>query len=884
MEVIKEQHKIEIDTSINNHGLMDDYKETTKQATKLVNQFDKVVDRLHKQQVAADNLQAKYNQIATGNKAPSDLIAMESQLKKVEKELDSLTDKAASYDSKIKLLNDTIKKYREAQDFAGAARFEEQLKKMTASSDKTKESIKSLSAEASRLQSSIASIKADPSTSMEAQSLLSKINLTNDAIANSKKEAEELADTIVDSSKKTSNFMTKGFDGVMGKIDSFKKRMTRMIGTVMVFRLFRKSLTALSSSFTRLIGKNDEFAKSLNQIKANLITAFTPVYNACLPAINSLMSALSKITGTIAVFVNKLFGKTADEAKANAKALYDQAKATKAVNEENEKLGNFDKLEVQEDDSKTSSGTPEVDFSGELQYSEKWVDKLLKLAELVKKYKKELAGIAGIVAAAFVTSKIVSFINSFSPLVKLLKKVGGLFVTVGEDGTKSLNKVTSGVTVAIAGFILMAKNVISLINDWDKLDTKQKILKAGFAALGAAAIALGVAIALGISTATLGIGALVAVVVTLITAITTFIVKLATEEKSIKSVTDAQNAVNEAQQAYTDANNEYVSAIDTADDAFNRLKEAQDKTGLSGEDLFNKVQAGTLDYANMTAEQKEVYKAYLDNEEAQKKVKEATEKLTEAKRNEKIASWESKLAVAAEGGQFDEYKASVIDAFNKGELSAEEARDLIGKSMSGMSRSAQKTFMEDLPDDIKNGLDPKNYETKGQKLAKWFGNLWDKIKEFCKTFFGKTLPNLAITGVEVMINKIIAAFEGLVNIPINAINGLIEKANKIPGVNIGKFNTISMGRVSIPRLAKGAVLPANKPFLAELGDQKHGKNLEAPESLIRQIIREENANSQKHGTLDINAFIQCDKKTLGRAAFEGIRLIEIEDGKQYFAQ
>ena len=43
----------------------------------------------------------------------------------------------------------------------------------------------------------------------------------------------------------------------------------------------------------------------------------------------------------------------------------------------------------------------------------------------------------------------------------------------------------------------------------------------------------------------------------------------------------------------------------------------------------------------------------------------------------------------------------------------------------------------------------------------------------------------------------------------------------------------------IPRLATGAVLPANKEFLAVLGDQKHGKNLEAPEDLIRKIVREE---------------------------------------------
>lgn len=48
---------------------------------------------------------------------------------------------------------------------------------------------------------------------------------------------------------------------------------------------------------------------------------------------------------------------------------------------------------------------------------------------------------------------------------------------------------------------------------------------------------------------------------------------------------------------------------------------------------------------------------------------------------------------------------------------------------------------------------------------------------------------------------------------------------------------------NVPRLATGAVIPANGEFLAVLGDQKNGRNLEAPESLIRQIVREESGGN-----------------------------------------
>lgn len=49
------------------------------------------------------------------------------------------------------------------------------------------------------------------------------------------------------------------------------------------------------------------------------------------------------------------------------------------------------------------------------------------------------------------------------------------------------------------------------------------------------------------------------------------------------------------------------------------------------------------------------------------------------------------------------------------------------------------------------------------------------------------------------------------------------------------------------RKASGAVIPPRSEFLAVLGDQKKGNNLEAPESLLRQIVREESGKGQGDG-------------------------------------
>ena len=98
-------------------------------------------------------------------------------------------------------------------------------------------------------------------------------------------------------------------------------------------------------------------------------------------------------------------------------------------------------------------------------------------------------------------------------------------------------------------------------------------------------------------------------------------------------------------------------------------------------------------------------------------------------------------------------------------------------------------------------------------------------------------------------NTIVGGLEAAVNLIIKGINWLIDQLNKIhfeipdwvPGIG-GKSFGINISHVSelrIPRLAQGAVIPPNREFLAVLGDQKSGTNIEAPADLIRQIVREE---------------------------------------------
>ena len=122
--------------------------------------------------------------------------------------------------------------------------------------------------------------------------------------------------------------------------------------------------------------------------------------------------------------------------------------------------------------------------------------------------------------------------------------------------------------------------------------------------------------------------------------------------------------------------------------------------------------------------------------------------------------------------------------------------------------------------------------------------VWDGFAEVIKGVAG------VIKGI---INGIIGVVEGVANAVVAAVNTIIRAINSINftvpdwvpavgGQSIG-FNIPEISKVSIPRLATGAVIPANREFLAVLGDQKHGTNLEAPTDLIEEITERSVANA-----------------------------------------
>lgn len=162
----------------------------------------------------------------------------------------------------------------------------------------------------------------------------------------------------------------------------------------------------------------------------------------------------------------------------------------------------------------------------------------------------------------------------------------------------------------------------------------------------------------------------------------------------------------------------------------------------------------------------------------------------------------------------------------------------------------------------------------------------------------------AWNGVKEIFSGVWGTFAGIVKSPINAIIGFINQllyavermqhgiANALNAISIDLpgwvqdltgyssfgFNIGYISTPRIPYLAQGAVIPPNKEFMAVLGDQKSGNNIEAPESLIRKIVREETGNSSRK----IEVPVYLNRRQIAKAVLEEGKNMRTQTGKNPF--
>lgn len=212
------------------------------------------------------------------------------------------------------------------------------------------------------------------------------------------------------------------------------------------------------------------------------------------------------------------------------------------------------------------------------------------------------------------------------------------------------------------------------------------------------------------------------------------------------------------------------------------------------------------------------------------------------------------------------------------------------------------TFVNDIGNKLRNlGAKISSIwdNVKSTAYQKWtailstIGGLVEKIRKKIVDKFTSAKNRIVdiFGGIRDTIRNILNRVIGIVNSAIGTVNsaiGGIESAFSFgPWEVPTPFGHKSIGfRATFPRvptvpyLAKGAVIPPRSEFLAVLGDQKQGNNIETPEALLRKIVREESGGQQSSGNVRFTA--QINRRTVFDEIIEEAKLRRDTSGRNPF--
>ena len=416
-----------------------------------------------------------------------------------------------------------------------------------------------------------------------------------------------------------------------------------------------------------------------------------PLYNI----VKGLVDLIYKLLGYTAYIAKswfniELFGKASAEAFKKANGSATQLRKT---------LAGFDEMTILNADGSTGSlgaNLPSYDLSNLSNMKmPAWVEWIAQNKTLILDFLKQAVGLLA-------TIKIAKWVLGFENIVAKLKAMSSL---------KAFGLV-AGLLIAFDGIVRLIDPLIRFISHPSWENFMDILFPIGETLVG-------IGIALAVINAQNPIG-WITLVVGAITALIGLLGQTKQKNDEATNSTDrlkeAQDRLKEAIDGVNNAMLTYTNAFNSAREAEARLKELEELHQESGKALYEVVRDNVNAYDKLTEGQKEVLDAYLKTLDAQKRLESATEELTEKKKEEMKATLDNDLALLNSEGRYDEYKQKVVEAFDKGVLTAEEAQDRIHKALDGMNYDFAKTFTQDLPKKIMEGFDFNRYKDKFQRL------------------------------------------------------------------------------------------------------------------------------------------------------------------------
>lgn len=492
-------------------------EQAKKQIAQMTKDIEKQSAAVDKQAAKVQKLAEQWNKVAAGGtkgtKMQADLAATEKEAARLAARLDEVNaeiEKAQSdYNTKLK---QAAMGAIPQEEFSESA---QKLNSLVAESDKLGEALRNADDKAAQLKQQLAEIKQSSTMSSAGQNV--RQNLANETTqlenmkAGLKQSKSEMNDFVSQTNSKMAklkrvvaglgaglktsvgslqNFLggklgaaidklkakfsnfgrssQKSMKKATGGVQSFGVRLRSIVAGALFFNLISKALTAMADRLGKALLANKTFAKSFGQVKSNLLTAFQPIYESIIPWLNKLMQALAQVTAQMAQFIASVFGTTAQQAQENAKELNKQTDALDSTASSAKKaekaLASFDTVQ------KLSNGTTDpsapkfdTDYSAAKNQTPQW------LTDFWKVFQDSWA--------QYGQQTIESAKNALSALKDMVAAIGRSFMAVWTNGTglETLNNIQLLLQTI---FNLITAIATAFTNAWNANNTGEQMLQA----------------------------------------------------------------------------------------------------------------------------------------------------------------------------------------------------------------------------------------------------------------------------------------------------------------------------------------------------------------------------------------------------------------------
>lgn len=259
--------------------------------------------------------------------------------------------------------------------------------------------------------------------------------------------------------KKAGSAVGKQLGGIQKKASGLSKSVKSAFKSAFLMAGLYAAFRGIKSLIGGAVGQNEEFAKSLNLIKANLLTAFTPIVQAVQPALNALAGGFAAISKQIATVTAGMFGQTYAQATAATKKMQG---VTKEAKKASGTLAGIDELNT------LDSGTADQDSGTDLGALDtaKYDDAAGFGAKVTDMLSKLAAGIGPAIAGILekVAGAAPQFAAAAATVVKsLLSGFNSNFSKISESGISILKSLLAGLESVLPDLGPFVTNVIDLM-------------------------------------------------------------------------------------------------------------------------------------------------------------------------------------------------------------------------------------------------------------------------------------------------------------------------------------------------------------------------------------------------------------------------------------